>query len=567
MIPTVQFDPATLAIWTTTGSLTEPLASHAEIALRLAMGGKDVSEALGDFPHGNPLRARLLWLASAVWHEKRHYFDTCLTNYGARRFRDLFNLAVNFYPLIAQARHKGEPVWFPVEVYGDAVQRRVLGISEPPPNILEISRKTRMMKDLAAELEKPIGKGEDILHLGGESQMEGLAQVCQLHAIESNFGIEDLLTTTFEYVHALDRKGPYRTIEAVAGVLGCSREVETGTVVVNPGLAGAMFFTALSGRFYGLGPTPPITAVQPMTRLAQMIDALGTDSGRFEMPDEESAEMVDKLAQRLWGRTAFEEIAADIDAMEARVNLESAPWLAVEGLYDAFTDFIALRRRLLDAVRRAGSSSVMPRAFPVHWQDRLLPWHVEACPSGADADDEADQLIFRSQLNLPDELRGAYPSAVGFARLQIPDRTHPFSLHDEGAWRQMLEIHGPRALLMLNGRQHRLMVPVELERSIRETQKLDVEVRFHHRFAWPENRHPLICGEEAAALANFSGRDSFVCDVTGDQISPSEAVVLTPWEFRRSGLDAKFRENAGPLGEIQLHIDWSDWIVRRDLLN
>jgi hypothetical protein len=85
------------------------------------------------------LRRRVLWLASCVWHEKRHFFDVCLTNYGARRFRDLFTIAANVYPLIAEAKRRGEPVWFPVEVYGDPVIRRVFGISEPPANIAEIA--------------------------------------------------------------------------------------------------------------------------------------------------------------------------------------------------------------------------------------------------------------------------------------------------------------------------------------------------------------------------------------------------------------------------------------------
>jgi hypothetical protein len=57
-----------------------PLASHSQ----------DLSELLAEFPHGHPQRARLMWLVSSIWHEKRHFFDTCLTNYGARRFRDLF---------------------------------------------------------------------------------------------------------------------------------------------------------------------------------------------------------------------------------------------------------------------------------------------------------------------------------------------------------------------------------------------------------------------------------------------------------------------------------------------
>jgi hypothetical protein len=99
MIPNAQFDAASLAVWTTTGSLPEPGASIAADAMQLASHSQDLSEFLFDFPHGDPERNRLLWLISSVWHEKRHFFDTCLTNYGARRFRDLFTLAGNLAPL------------------------------------------------------------------------------------------------------------------------------------------------------------------------------------------------------------------------------------------------------------------------------------------------------------------------------------------------------------------------------------------------------------------------------------------------------------------------------------
>src|SRR5262245_16564626 len=114
MIPTAQFDPASLALWTTTGSLVEPIASTVAEAMQLAADGEDPSPSL-DGTSGAQ-RARLLWLMSSVWHEKRHFLDTCLTNYGARRFRSLFNLAANFRPLVAEAMHRREPVWFPAEV-------------------------------------------------------------------------------------------------------------------------------------------------------------------------------------------------------------------------------------------------------------------------------------------------------------------------------------------------------------------------------------------------------------------------------------------------------------------
>jgi hypothetical protein len=397
--------------------------------------------------------------------------------------------------------------------------------------------------------------------------MEGLAQVSQLHSIEHSFGMDALVATTTRYVHGLPQHGPYRAIEAVAGALGCVSRTPKGIIVANSGLAAALFTTALCGQFYGHGPTPPADVVSPVLRLERMLEALGRGTGRFEMQDEESAEIVDKLARRLWGRTALEEIAADIDAMEERVDLRAAPWLSEEGLYDVFVDFIALRRRLLQAARERESTSLLPRAFPTVWRDQLRPWHVAAWPGGGPPGEEG-RMILGVKLHIEDERKHFFPETVGLAWVNTADPAEPFAPQNDPAWLQMLERHGPRALLMLNGRQHRRMVPKELERVVKEiNEEINMEVRFHPRFEWPERREQETCVSEAIALAEFSGRSSFTCDITGEEISPMDPAVLTPWEFRRSGLKQRFLEAAAPLGEILLLCNWSDWVVRRDLLD
>jgi hypothetical protein len=118
---------------------------------------------------------------------------------------------------------------------------------------------------------------------------------------------------------------------------------------------------------------------------------------------------------------------------------------------------------------------------------------------------------------------------------------------------------------MLNGRRHRSMVPPELERPINEIEQLGIRVLFHPRFEWPEQREQAKRTEEAVALADFLGRKSFICDITGEEIRPTDASVLTPWEFRRSALLPVFLQG-GFFNEFKLATDWSDWVVRRDLL-
>jgi hypothetical protein len=285
------------------------------------------------------------------------------------------------------------------------------------------------------------------------------------------------------------------------------------------------------------------------------------------MPDDEAAELVDRVANRLWGRTAFEEIAADIDAMEAKLDPTSAPWLAVEGLDEVFADFLALRRRLLAAARELGPASILPRAFPLHFRDRLLPWHVVATPGGS-AENDDNPVVFGADLNLPPEVQSFLPSRVTWGQLHVvssDDHKEVFAPRVRAAWLQMLERHGPRAQLMLNGRRHRRMVPPELERPIDEIEQLGVRVLFQPHFEWPEERDQATRTAEAIALAEFLGRESFICDITGEEIKPTAAAVLTPWEFRRSALRPIFLQG-GFFHEYQLATDWSDWVVRRDLL-
>jgi hypothetical protein len=564
MIPTVQFDPATLAIWTTTSALLEPANSLAAEAIAAAMSGDNPADKLSEIPNDDPLRLRLLWLASAVWHEKRHFFDTCLTNYGARRFRDLFTLAGNFLPLAAEASNQGQPVWFPVEVYGCAVRRRVLGIPEPAENILAIARLARDLKGLNSQFDAPARQGASVFHVGAEAQMEGLAQVTQSHSIEHRFGLEDLVGVTAEYVHRLPREGPYRAIEAVSGGLGCVFETEGGNVAINSSLASALFITALCSPFYGSGPQPPRELVAPWPRLARLIEALGPRPGRFQMSDEEAFAVVDRAAKTIWGRTALEEIAADIDASEARVAKIS--WLP-ESLANVFADFIALRRRLLKATEEKGAASLLPRQFPILWLDHLQPWHVVATPGG-DFSTEGAPVCFGMKLNVPKGFEHIVPPQVTWGRLHESTSKAGescFAVRDHAAWLEMLERNGPAAQLMLNGRRHRRMVPPELDRPVTDLKDLDIPVRFDPQFEWPAQRSSKSCVEEAIELAKFSGRKEYVCDITGERVSPENAAVLTGLEVRQSSLVERFRQS-GIIAEIQLITNWSDWIVRRDLV-
>lgn len=564
MTPVVQFDPASLSIWTCTGSLGNPEDALAHAAMRAAAQGDDPLAEFDTLDDDTPLRRHLLWLASCVWHEKRHFFDTLLTNYGALRFRNLLTLGLNLQIAIPELAKRGDPIWFPIELYDNKVRRRVLGIADPLPDLQRIARHARHMKDYVAQIDAAASDGMRAIHVGAEAQLEGLAQVSQMHAIEWRYGVEGVRAITLDKIKKLPAEGPYRAIESVSGALGCSHELSNGDIVVNPALAAALYVTALCTRQLGAGIKPDRSLVSPWDRVARLIEELGPKPGRFHMSDEEAMALADKAALNLWGRSAVDEIEADIDLAQEKFSASIA-WAGESSAGKVFAEYSALRRRALARVRELGSASLLPRAFPQLWLDALRPWHVVATPDGAHAD-AGGEMVQGIRLNLPPEAKGVFAESITWASAFRPEPSDDaaFALHDR-AWFEMLERYGPLAQLGLAGRRGRLMVPPALTRQIDAIEGLGVPVKFDPMFEWPEARDITTCGEEALALAQFSGRETFICDVTGDQIAAHEAAVLTPWEMRHSPLVERVRDGSFA-AELLLLTNWSDWVVRRDLL-
>jgi hypothetical protein len=565
MTPVVQFDPASLSIWTCTGSLDRH-ADLAHAAMRAAAQGGDPYDELASLDEDDPMFQRLMWLASCVWHEKRHFFDTLLTNYGALRFRNLFTIGMNVGSMLGQLRERGEPVWFPIELYDNPLRRRILGVPEPTPDILRVARHMRQMKAYVAQIDAAPGDGTRVAHVGAEAQLEGLAQCSQIHAIEYHYGVAGVQRIAADHVMALPVEGPYRAIESVAGALGCSRRLDNNVIVVNPALAAALYVTALCTRHLNPGQEPDPGLVSPWGRLARLIELLGPSAGHVGIQDEEAMAIADKAARKLWGRTAVEEIEADIDLAEEKFN-RSVPASGGSTHGQVFAEYSALRRRALERVRSLGAHSLLPRQQPPLWLGLLQPWHLVATPQSSAPGSDGGEPLQGATLDLPEQARALFASSISWSSVfrANPLQEGAFGLQDPG-WTDLLQVFGPLAHLGLVGRRGRLMVPPALEQQIREIEDGGVPVRFDPMFEWPEMRSREACAEEALALARFSGRDDFVCDVTGDRIAAHQAAVLTPWELRRSPLVDRVRDGS-LAAEILLASNWSDWVVRRDLLS
>src|SRR5437773_11281178 len=133
MMPVVQLDPASLTMW------YNPELVHG------GPYGKQIGEAVAQCIEGddvaavNTLRsvkdetARVhgISLISSVWHERRHFLDILLTNYGAFRLRQFILFYSNWHALDTLIKGK-QPLVCPIDVYLDTVRCEVLGIKQGP---------------------------------------------------------------------------------------------------------------------------------------------------------------------------------------------------------------------------------------------------------------------------------------------------------------------------------------------------------------------------------------------------------------------------------------------------
>lgn len=94
--------------------------------------GKHVESIKDDW-----VKTRCATVATAVWHEKRHFLDFILTNYGAFRVRQFFMLYCNIYPVLKFAEDTGE-LLVPLQSYTDSAFCKHMNIKPPTEEILSL---------------------------------------------------------------------------------------------------------------------------------------------------------------------------------------------------------------------------------------------------------------------------------------------------------------------------------------------------------------------------------------------------------------------------------------------
>ncbi len=171
MISVLILDPSSLTLHLDGTHITQrpngaPILQTFEHAYR---GEADQLRNLLGSLHDVDLQSRCANFASCVWHEKRHFLDFLLTNYGAFRIRQYFQLYANLDLLISQAGQAQRELWFPLDVYLDPVTRYSFGIIEGWPTAEAVGANMRKLRDSVAEDRQAVGTDKDLFEFGGDA--------------------------------------------------------------------------------------------------------------------------------------------------------------------------------------------------------------------------------------------------------------------------------------------------------------------------------------------------------------------------------------------------------------
>jgi hypothetical protein len=193
MIPIIQFDPSSLSIWYDT-HLINRMRGNTEIGKAMDLALRSEYGSLISHVEGIPdpwIRIRSATVATAVFHEKRHFLDFVLTNYGAFRLRQFFMVYCNLGAVIHSAEQNGE-LLVPIQSYLGHHFCDLMGVKPPNSEILALAKDIKTRKMMLADDRQLITSRFGVWEMGGEALLEALAHHFEIILAQVLFGHEML---------------------------------------------------------------------------------------------------------------------------------------------------------------------------------------------------------------------------------------------------------------------------------------------------------------------------------------------------------------------------------------
>ena len=510
-------------------------------------------------------RARAAHFATCVWHEKRHFLDFLLTNYGALRMRQYFSIYNNFYFLISGAKQNENILWAPLSVYLDEVHRVIKEIPNawPEPLAQMLLASSRLF---AQDQESARLSSGEYAQFGGEAQFEALAWTYQIAAAPLLLGPDLAFEAQKDIVRFGGEQLRYRWMEYISDALGILPSfAKDNTYYFDYSLTLPLLYASLQVRAFGQTKNTPQSARSsaPSTRLFALVDSLSDMKLAFgELQISEAWDLMNKLCRKLWGRTAMEEIREDYlreeEFLQGFEDIESSPVQARE----CFKDFHRLRGTLIEKLESSPNLILDTKTFVTELLPKLQPLPILSNASGIDGDVPEDFDLIHGYYDQKENRDSGWWWAASPKAWPLPS-PDVIALRARSDWLSAASNMAPLAKLMLNGRAHRTMIGPELLSLDRRLANAGIELRIDPQFAYPRE-DPR---DQMETYYVMSGTRKILCDLCKEELKKPEGRFLQPWMFRHSVEMADLAiEGLTPpgaseeVGQRKFWKDWSPWV-------
>jgi len=566
MIPVLQFDPASMTLWYDSHLLSQARGFRSlELALDGAIAGDDrILREVVACTNDPWVQTRAANIASAVWHEKRHFLDFALTNYGALRLRSLFEVYLNLKPIL-KLHEKGR-LLVPLDSNLDPIMRKIMDIGDLPDEVMTIARNVQKRKLIFQADSQLIASNSGDIQIGGEALLEGIAYHVQMGKTHRVFGPKMVERVQHDQpgIRVVDPKYKWAYDFLYRADLLKFDFLEPNHIAIHDGPFIPICYAALAGRFWGQKQvkTSKVSSYLPGERLVSLVHDLHTSHPQIADCDALNAwEIANNACLRLFGRTAIDEMRIDIEH-ESRFVEQISHGAQDSHLVRAIADLHQLRERLFGLLNDDPHAILDQARWADETANRTQPFVIAAAPGGeagrppashtmlsgysepvVDANAPSGQQWWWNAMNL-----NWPPSSDDFYQLQARE-----------SWVYVASEYAPLGKLLYAGNSMRVMLGNEL---------FAARVRFQHAtgfklivdpaFAWPEHVHDI------SFWYFITGRDNFRCDLSGEKVQQPEGVMLDPWALRlRPKLVELLLGTVAEENDMRLTLvrDWSPWLL------
>jgi hypothetical protein len=571
VIPVIQFDPASLSLWYDAHLIAKCRgADDLRTAIELAYEGRDEQlKTHVDSIEDERVRIRAANLASSVWHEKRHFLDFLVTNYGALRIRQFFEIYRNL-PVLLNQETRSKRVLLPLDSNLDPLKREIFGIEDLDPGILQLAESIEKRKQMLADDRRSLRfRDFGLIEVGGEGIMEAIAYHTQMMkaqvvlggaigaAIQADQPPGDAVVGKYKWAHQLLTD---------VGLLDATQI--DNIVIVNDAPFLPILYGALAGRFWKQPQTRSanVSSYLPGERLSSLILAI-----RARIPDFKKYgtlrawEAVNDVSKEVFGRSVLEEISTDIEyegryiemlAENEAVDAKASPMLA-------YREYHQLRQKMFKVLQEQPLLVLSPEWFGQSLVSNLRPKVVVAASAGeiGTPPEGFESLISYAHPEIDyDEVPEA---RWWWAATRKPPRRASkgtYELQAHSSWCAVISDYAPMAKLVAAGLRCRVMLGPELF-SI----KMRVENAHGLQFIIDGLYAPELAANDIGYWYYITGHDRTRCELSFDELKCPEGWMLDPWEIRlRPKLHdalASSMEGAAEFIKLTMWRDWSPWIL------